>query len=162
MSLSFTQVWGQGTMVLCWKMVERSLLDASMWRYSDHVQLEGDPEADPKNPIAITYPTWPRNTSSSKRNSWRMKLWRRTSGEPCLAFCHCNTELMFLGICLAFLIRPRPHILYLACKYNPENQSSLHDNSPSPMMLHDNPGWSTNGYIGLMEAGILVTTNSPI
>lgn len=53
--------------------------------------------------------------------------------------------------------------MYSVCKHIAwENQSCLRDDSPSPVMLHENSGCSTNGYIRLMEAGVLVTTNSPI
>lgn len=35
------------------------LVDASLWRFSRHVQLGSGPGADPERAGGITYPVWP-------------------------------------------------------------------------------------------------------
>ncbi len=64
------------------------LLGAFLWRFSGHVQLVGEPEADPEHAGGITYLIWPGNASGSPRRSWKTLLGRGTSGTLCLACCH--------------------------------------------------------------------------
>lgn len=46
-------------------------LDASLWRYSGHVQMVGDPEADVENARGITYLSWLGNALGSPLRHWR-------------------------------------------------------------------------------------------
>jgi len=52
-----------------------------------HVQLGGDPGADPEPAGGIIYLIWPGNTSGSGGAG---EHWRTTSGGPCLTCCHHN------------------------------------------------------------------------
>ena len=55
-----------------------------------HVQLAGGLEVDPEHAVGIIYLIWPGNASVSLRRSWRVLLWRGTSGIPYLACCPCD------------------------------------------------------------------------
>jgi len=58
--------------------------------FSGHIQLGGDPRADPAPAGGITYLVWPGNASGSPRRNWSVWLGRRKPGGPCLASCHCD------------------------------------------------------------------------
>lgn len=90
-------VWTRTAAFLHWKVQGSNisswcLLDAFKWRYSRHIRLEGDTEADPENAVGIIYPTYTENASGSPSRSWRTWLERRTSG-MCLGTSAVNVDL---------------------------------------------------------------------
>lgn len=66
----------------------RCLLLTSLWRYSGHAQLGGDPGADPEHTRGISCPIWHRNASGCPKRSWRMWLKKWMSMVLCLVCCN--------------------------------------------------------------------------
>lgn len=65
-------------------------LFAFLLRFSGHIELVGDPVADPEHAGKLRCLIWPGNASWSPRRSWKTLLERGTSWVPCLAGCHCD------------------------------------------------------------------------
>lgn len=66
------------------------LLGASLWMFSWHGQLGGDPWADPEPAGGIIYLIWPGNASGSPRRSWEVLRGRRASRITFWARCQCD------------------------------------------------------------------------
>lgn len=66
---------------------DRSQLDASLWRFSGHVQMGGASREYPRHTRGILFPFWPGKALGYTRNtrSWRPRLGRRTSALNFLA-----------------------------------------------------------------------------